>query len=1191
MIGTIVVGITIEKNGFMDNYQLLIQKLDEFIRKYYKNHLLKGVIYTLAFFLVAFLIFSAIEYFGHFNTTIRTILFYTFVFVNALIFAVWIVLPFLQLMRLGKVISHDQAAQIIGTHFPNVRDKLLNTLQLKRMAEAQTSSSQKQIIEASINQRIGKLKPVPFTNAINLGENKKYLKYALVPLVVLIIISFSSPHIVFNSTERLIKHRTYYEEKAPFQFNLLNDTLKAVRQENYKVNLAINGEELPRDVYIHVNDNRFRMNKKGPAKHQYTLRNLQDNFQLRFEANDFYSKPYQVKVLPQPLLQEYSIKLDYPEYTGKKDQTKQNVGDLNIPAGTKVSWQFKTQNTEKIKMVFGDTTLFPNRDSENQFSVKKSFFKNQRYYLKPINEYMGSQDSSLHYVSVVPDAYPQIKVKKQSDSLSEKRKFFSGEASDDYGISNLAFHYQYVESKDSAKLNQDKQTEYLDVKAGQSLTNFYHSWDMNKLNIQPGDEINYYFVVWDNDGVNGSKSTKSQTFTFKAPTEEELKKEMDQSREEIEKKLKETAKSSQELEEQIKKAKEKMLDKDQLSWEDKQYIKKLIERQKSLQKRKEKLNQQYRNSLRKQNEYNQLDQSMKEKHERMNEIMKNNTSKNMKEKLEELEKMLNQNQKESIEEKLDKLSKENKSSQKQLERSLELYKKLALEEKMKSTSKELEKLAKEQDELSKETKKSPEEEKGKKSEQSSEKEKSETGDKQKQSNQEQDKGNKDSDKGKNSNNTGDKEEKGSQKGKKKDQESADDQKPVEKQKSINKDFESIQKDLEDIKKLNQQLDNPSDLKKQKKQSEEIQKLLKESLKKLKKQQNQDASQKQKNASDKMKKMSKQMQSKMSKMNQKSMMLNYQRVRKILENLIHFSKEQEALMKDFEQVKGYNPTYVDLAKKQSNLKEDAEMIEDSLKALSEKVMMVQSKVNKEIEEINYQMKKTREYLSNRKIGKVRKSQQYIMTSSNNLAVLLSELMNQMQQQMSTSMSGSQMCQSPKPGKKGKSGGKMGKLKKMQEKLGKKMGDLKKGKQGDRQGASSKDLARLAKLQEKIRQKLKELRKQKENPEGELNEKLKKMEKLMKENEKEIINNNISGQTMKRQQQIQVKMLEAKDAERKQGKDNKRESKTAEELFRENPPSLEEYQEERKRQIELLQTVPPTLNGYYRMKVQEYFKSIQ
>src|SRR6185436_4064248 len=120
------------------NYEILIQKLDEFIRKFYKNQLLRGLIYSVTTLVAFYLFVTTFEYFGHFNTTARTVLFYVFILTNAFIIGKLIVIPTLKLNRLGKIISHEQAASIIGQHFSSISDKLLNTLQLKELADKET---------------------------------------------------------------------------------------------------------------------------------------------------------------------------------------------------------------------------------------------------------------------------------------------------------------------------------------------------------------------------------------------------------------------------------------------------------------------------------------------------------------------------------------------------------------------------------------------------------------------------------------------------------------------------------------------------------------------------------------------------------------------------------------------------------------------------------------------------------------------------------------------------------------------------------------------------------------------------------------------------------------------------------------------------------------------------------------------
>ena len=152
-----------------NNYQILIQKLDAFIRKYYKNRLLKGGIYTVGLLLASFIAFTSIEYFGQFSTTGRTVLFYSFVVSTLYLLINFVAVPLSKLYKFGKVINHKQAAEIIGNHFEEVKDKLVNVLQLEHKA----LNSNNSLLLASIDQKSLELSPVPFTGAVDFSENKQ----------------------------------------------------------------------------------------------------------------------------------------------------------------------------------------------------------------------------------------------------------------------------------------------------------------------------------------------------------------------------------------------------------------------------------------------------------------------------------------------------------------------------------------------------------------------------------------------------------------------------------------------------------------------------------------------------------------------------------------------------------------------------------------------------------------------------------------------------------------------------------------------------------------------------------------------------------------------------------------------------------------------------------------------------------
>ena len=262
-----------------ENYVYLIKKIDGFIRKYYLNKVVKGAIFLVSSLFVAYIIVTMAEYFGHFDPIVRSILFYTFIAINLFVIAAYILIPLLSYLQLGKTLSHEQASAIIGQHFEPVKDKLLNTLQLKKLSDL--NPEQRSLIDASINQKIADLKSVPFTSAIHIKENRKYLKYAVTPMAVIVFIFFASPSILSESTARLINHNKQFIKKAPFSFEILNKNLSAVQGSDYTLMVKLTGDEIPSEIYLEDGVNTFKLNRENTIRFNYTFKNLQKNKNIR----------------------------------------------------------------------------------------------------------------------------------------------------------------------------------------------------------------------------------------------------------------------------------------------------------------------------------------------------------------------------------------------------------------------------------------------------------------------------------------------------------------------------------------------------------------------------------------------------------------------------------------------------------------------------------------------------------------------------------------------------------------------------------------------------------------------------------------------------------------------------------------------------------------------------------------------
>jgi hypothetical protein len=1127
-----------------NNYQSLIEKLDEFIRKYYKNQLVKGFIYTIGLVLLFFISVTALEYFAHFSTTIRTILFYLFIASSLFIFVRYMVFPMSKLYKFGKIISYEDAAEIIGRHFSDVQDKLLNVLQLQQQS---ASSAGSELLNASIEQKTKELRPVPFTAAVNISENRKYLKFALVPVLLIAVILFSAPSIITDGTKRLVKHDDHFEREAPFQFIITNPSLKTVAQEDYELKIKISGEEIPDNAYIEIDGNEFKLEKENIVNFKYLFKNVQKNIVFRLAADGFSSREYELEALPNPLLMNFDISLSYPAYLQKKDETIKNTGDLVIPAGTKVSWTFNTQNTRMIHLNFNDTSFSVSPTSENSFTYVSRFFRDKTYSVSTANQFLKSKDSVTYSINVIPDAYPQISVEEKKDSLSTKKMYFRGEVKDDHGFNRLSFNYRFITANDSAaeenfkKMTTNSKALAISRNAQQDI--FFHYWDLTELGIDPGDQLEYYFEVWDNDGVSGSKSARSQKMIFKAPTLSELADKTEKNNDKIKNDLQESINQAKDVQKALSELERKVAEKKELTWEEKKKMQDLLDKQKDLQKKVEQIKNENQLNNNQQNEYKQVDEKILEKQKQLEELFDKVMTPEMKEKYEELQKLLEQLDKNKVQEALEKMKLDNKDLMKELDRNLEIFKQMEFEQKLQENIDKLNELSKKEEELSKQNE-------DKKSDASEQK---------------------------------------------------------KKQEELNKEFEELKKDMKELEKKNAELEDPKKMENTEQQQEDIKKEMEKSSEQLSKNEKKNASKSQKNAADKMQKMSEKLSQMQAAMQQEQQSEDIDKLRNILENLVQLSFGQESLMGELSKAKTNDPQYFKINQKQKKLQDDSKMIEDSLLALSKRVPQIQAVVNKEISSINMNMAKAVEEIKEAQTpsmdGRNHKAegmsrQQYAMTSINNLALMLNEALQKMQDQAKQQgPPGSGSCN--KPGGTGKKPS-MANLRQMQEQLNKQIQKLKEGmeKNGNKPGQKpgmgtpgmSQELARLAAQQEAIRQELQKMSDQIDK-DGKGGGSGGKLAEKMEQTETDLVNKLLSPETMRRQQEILTRLLESEKAEKEREMDEKRQSNEAKNENFSNPNEFLEYKRLKQKETELLKTVPPSLNPFYKTKVNQYFNNFK
>src|SRR5690625_7630014 len=89
------------------------------------------------------------------------------------------------------------------------------------MMARQSEAESNDLILHSIEQKTEEIQFVPFPKAIDLSKNKKYLKYTLPPLLLLVVLLFSSPSLITDPSYRLLDNNQESERVARFSFHFL----------------------------------------------------------------------------------------------------------------------------------------------------------------------------------------------------------------------------------------------------------------------------------------------------------------------------------------------------------------------------------------------------------------------------------------------------------------------------------------------------------------------------------------------------------------------------------------------------------------------------------------------------------------------------------------------------------------------------------------------------------------------------------------------------------------------------------------------------------------------------------------------------------------------------------------------------------------------------------------------------------
>jgi hypothetical protein len=963
---------------------------------------------------------------------------------------------------------------------------------------------------ASIDQKINELKLFDFNDAVQFKNLRNVFIYFSVSLLITLGIFFVNRNIFSESAERLIHYNTEFVKPAPYSFNLLNTNLEAKKGESYTWRVSCEGSEIPQIVYINIEGNNYLMKGMASGQFEFEMASVINPVSFYFTDLKFSSETYVLQLLPKPGITQFSVGLFPPSYTGVQNQVLENIGDLQIPNGSKIEWNFKGIDVDSLYLVLNDSIRLNSVKQDNGFHVETNFFKSTDYNVFIQNKVTQPELALSYNVEVIPDLYPEIEIAQVKDSFQLTRYFFKGIIGDDYGFTNLKFHYN-IDNSDSA----------IAIPFVKSLTDqdFYFSFDFNDLK-EPSGLVSYYFSVTDNDVVNHYKTTTSESFTFQFPNEEEIAATEKEQFKNIQDMIQQSREMAKDIQDDLDNLRLKNMDTNISDWEKSQMVNDIVTKQNRLEQLYDQIKQDNENLNKYLNSFNKQNDDIVEKQKQIEDLLSEVFTDELKKLMEEFNELAEKFDSKKLNELTQKMDLTYEDLQKQLDRNLEMLRKMKIEQKLQEIIDEINEKALSTEELANQVFKD-----------------------------------------KNYEEAGDKISK--------------DQ----------KDLDRLKNELDDALQLNNELKKAFNFDDFNEDFNDINNNIEENKSELEKRNRKKSSDGIKNTSDKLKNMGFAMQQMLQMNTMKQNFENIENLKQILSNLITLSFSQEDVLNRLSGIDAEDPMLVQLNQEQKNIEDQSVVVKDSLYALAMRTPQINTMVNNELLSMEMYLSNASDQMEEALFPNARVSQQFVITSVNNLALMLNEALENLENQMANQMPGDQECE--KPWGNGKP--QMNMLKQASESIKQQLQQMIEQMKNGNSQQMSKQLGQSLMQHEMMQQMLREMMNNSGVGSG-AKKTLQQIDQMLEQNRRELMSKSINAQTIARQNLINTRLLEAEKAEMERDFDDKRESESAKEFYS-NPAKFFEYKEKDNYSIEYLNKNSHKLTNFYNYKYKQYLNNME
>ena len=598
-------------------------------------------------------------------------------------------------------------AQRIGKLFPFIGDRLANAIQIYEERNKNLHRYSPELIDNSLSMIYHATEDLDFKNAIRWKSVFRSAKFLIVVLAV-----YLSLHAVFYSQfsaaqNRLLHPLTKFQNTPLLTIDVIPGSQQVLKNDPVEIIARVQGEKVKK-LYLHLNEvtNEYHVvHELIPQKEnefRYFIPHVQDTTEYYFSAGDFTSEKYILHVIELPLVRYLQVKITPPVYSGIKTRfLEENVGDIHCLKGSFAELSLiSNKRLSKASIIINNKKQIQLNVSNNRASGGFRIREGGHYFIKLIDDQrFENQDPIVYQIKLMEDIYPNVYISYPGEDVDLTEDLIlplTIEADDDFGFSALRLGYRIIRSDHPFA---DTSLKFIPLtfetpQKEKLLVNF--DWDLTPLDLFAGDVVRYYAEVFDNDDVSGPKGSRSQTYSARFPTLEEIFQEVNAEQENTYESFEGLYEKSKELKKQIDKLVQEMKQNPELKWEEKKKVEDVIETQKQLEKSLEEIQQELDQMIERMEKNDLLSLETLEKYNELQKLLDEILTDELKDALKKLQQATEQIDEKLLKQALEQLSFTQEEFLKSIEKTLNILKRLQIEQKLDELMKKAEQLLKEQ---------------------------------------------------------------------------------------------------------------------------------------------------------------------------------------------------------------------------------------------------------------------------------------------------------------------------------------------------------------------------------------------------------------------------------------------------------------------------------------------------------------